>query len=70
MVGLYGVLGKISKTSIPDTRPSFATFKPENNTLDVIVQVSNFHHRKGGFYIAFYFGTEKGLFEFIQKLKP
>ena len=68
-VNCIGVLGKDFETSIPDTRPSFATFKSETNTLDVIVQVSNFHHRKGGFLYSIYFGSEEGLLEFIQKIR-
>ncbi len=64
-----GVLGQDEKTSIPDTRPSFSSFTPQKNTLDVIVQVSNFHHRKGGFLYSIYFGSESGLLKFVEIIR-
>ncbi|MBP9164955.1 MAG: sensor histidine kinase [Leptospiraceae bacterium] len=64
-----GSAGKDVESSIPDTRPSFAAFVPQKNTLDVIVQVSNFHHRKGGFLYSIYFGTESGLLKYIESIR-
>lgn len=64
-----GKLGLDFNTSIPDTRPSLASFAVTQNELDVIIQISNFHHRKGGFLYSVYFGTEEGLFKFTESIR-
>lgn len=64
-----GITGKDIASAIPDTRPSFASFSTSKSTLDIIVQVSNFHHKKGGFLYSIYFGTEQGLLSYVQTIR-
>lgn len=64
-----GITGKDITNAIPDTRPSFASFSTSKNTLDIVVQVSNFHHKKGGFLYNIYFGTELGLLSYVQTIR-
>lgn len=64
-----GILGQDFTSSVPDTRPSFASFSTDQRTLDILIQVSNFHHRKGGFLYSIYFGTEAGLYKYIQNIR-
>ncbi len=64
-----GELGQNFMNSVPDTRPSFSTFVVDKSELEIFIQVSNFHHRKGGFLYSVYFGTEQGLFKYIQNIR-
>ena len=43
-----GVVGTTRETSEPDWRPHVAPFHTNADSLDLIMHVSNFHHRKGG----------------------
>jgi len=51
-----GIPGKTFETTLPQFHPHVADFNPDSDRLDVIIQVSNFHHRKGGAWEAIYFG--------------
>ena len=43
-----GIPGKTRDTTVPQFHPHVVDFKTDSYRLDVIIQVSNFHHRKGG----------------------
>lgn len=43
-----GTVGKSSNESVPQFRSRLVPFTPTSSTVEVIVQVSNFHHREGG----------------------
>jgi signal transduction histidine kinase len=51
-----GIAGKSFDTTLPRFHPHVADFKPDSDRLDVIIQVSNFHHRKGGAWEAIHLG--------------
>ena len=53
-----GVVGKNAATSIPQFDPRVVDFKTNANILDIIFQISNFHHRKGGAWEQLTLGTE------------
>src|SRR5215216_1267461 len=40
----------IEESTIADLKPSIVPVVPENNKLDIVVQVSNFHNRGGGLW--------------------
>jgi signal transduction histidine kinase len=48
----------ISET-IADLKPAIVTVHPENNQLDIVVQVSNFHNRVGGLWDIIRLGTRQ-----------
>ncbi len=51
-----GTVGSSKKTSRPEYRPHVAQFVSCQSTLDIVVQVSNFDHRKGGLESAIVLG--------------
>jgi len=44
-----GQVGIDSQTTIPEKIPSTVFFQPDGNKIEIVLQISNFHHRKGGF---------------------
>ncbi|NOH14738.1 MAG: diguanylate cyclase [Chloroflexi bacterium] len=44
-----GHVGTSRETMIPGKQPAVFFFQPEEEAVEIVVQVSNFHHRKGGF---------------------
>ena len=47
-VGSAGTVGKTATSSYPDWRPQVLNLNPADNKLEMLLHVSNFHHRKGG----------------------
>jgi len=43
-----GKIGKTKKECIPDEKPSIAYYVKRTQVLEIILQVANFNHRKGG----------------------
>ncbi|WP_066319999.1 sensor histidine kinase [Bacillus sp. FJAT-29814] len=44
-----GIVGTSRAAMVPDNNPRVVTFLADSNPIEVIVQVSNFHQRRGGF---------------------
>jgi PAS domain S-box-containing protein len=57
-VASAGRVGKTPESMKPDWKPQVAGFLPEGDRLDLILQVSNFHHRKGGVSESIWLGRE------------
>lgn len=55
--GWNGVVGKTAEESRPEYRRVFFRFEPTTDTLDIIINVSNFSHRRGGFWLPVKIGT-------------
>jgi len=51
-----GIPGKTRDTTVPRFHPHVVDFNPGSDRLEVIIQVSNFHHRKGGAWEAIHLG--------------
>jgi len=51
-----GIPGKTRDTTVPQYYPHVIDFKPDSDRLDMIIQVSNFHHRKGGAWEPIHLG--------------
>jgi hypothetical protein len=47
-VSANGQVGKTAKESKAQWLPKTVNFDPKNDTLDIVIQASNFHHAKGG----------------------
>lgn len=43
-----GTVGKSKDTSIPKWLPTTKSFKVDTNIVDIVLQISNYHHRVGG----------------------
>lgn len=58
-----GKPGKSEETTIPEYRTSLRRYTPRSDTISVLINVANFHHRRGGFWQAMMFGK----FNEVQK---
>ncbi|MGK5093205.1 SpoIIE family protein phosphatase [Deltaproteobacteria bacterium TL4] len=52
-----GVVGTTKETMIPQTLPIVAPFETETGIVNLVIQVSNFYHRNGGFSDKISLGT-------------
>lgn len=52
-----GVPGVSEETTVPAYEPTIMRFVPEKDTIEIILNVSNFHHRRGGFWLPVEFGS-------------
>ncbi|MDZ4725943.1 MAG: SpoIIE family protein phosphatase [Leptospira sp.] len=48
LVSKNGVVSPIENNARPGYRPVIVDFVPENNESELLLQISNYHHRKGG----------------------
>ncbi len=56
-----GKVGKTRETSIPKYHPGVTDFQVDGSSLDLLVQVSNFHHRRGGAWEKLTLGNAQDL---------
>jgi PAS domain S-box-containing protein len=62
-VGSLGNPGNSRETTVPQQFPQIVDFQHNTNKMEVIIQVSNFHHRRGGIWEVIQLGREKDLRE-------
>jgi signal transduction histidine kinase len=55
-IHLRGKVGKSKENSIPAYNPKLVRITTESDTLSILVHVSNFHHRRGGFWKSMQLG--------------
>jgi PAS domain S-box-containing protein len=60
-VGSLGQAGKNRETTFPRQFPQIVAFAHKTNQMEIIIQVSNFHHRRGGIWEVIQLGREKDL---------
>lgn len=58
-----GIPGKTSEETQPGYKPDLKVFVNQSDTIEIIINVSNFHHRRGGFWLPVTFGS----FSAVQK---
>ncbi len=58
LVETIGLPGSSRADSIPDWRPLVCGFQSDADQLDILLHLSNFHHREGGLYKALLLGEE------------
>lgn len=58
-----GTPGRSADETVPAYERSFFRFIPESDTIDIVINVANFHHRRGGFWLPVKIGT----FATVQK---
>jgi len=57
-IASLGQAGKNRATTIPSEFPQVAAFETKTNQIEFIIQVSNFHHRRGGAWSVIQMGRE------------
>ncbi|MCX7999561.1 MAG: adenylate/guanylate cyclase domain-containing protein, partial [Leptospiraceae bacterium] len=62
-----GNLGKTPETSIPQYLPRYARIPKLEDSLEIVVEISNFHHHKGGFWESLRIGTETEILGFSKR---
>lgn len=62
-LGGSGTTGKSADESTPEYKRNFFRINPDSNILTIIIIISNYDHRRGGFWQPVQFGT----FSIIQK---
>ncbi len=62
--GRNGVVGQDRQSMIPDKKPQTIFFKPDSRQINIVMQISNFHHRKGGFRNELLLGLSQPVHEF------
>ncbi|MGI6150521.1 MAG: diguanylate cyclase [Christensenellales bacterium] len=60
-----GKVGKTRESMVPQYLPRVALIDAQPGMNEIIIQVSNFHHRSGGMLESIYLGGEK----YVQKLR-
>ena len=66
-ISSIGSVGTTANTSQPQYRPGVAEFETNESRLDLILQVSNFHHRRGGAWENITLGNARDLRETRNK---
>ena len=66
-VSSAGIVGTTRETMSPEWLPHIASFTPAGDRMDILLHVSNFHHRKGGAVEVIHFGTEKDIREMRER---
>ncbi|MFZ2340158.1 MAG: ATP-binding protein [Bacteroidales bacterium] len=56
-MGRNGIPGVTEDYTEPDYKRHFFRFNPDADTIEIVINVSNFHHRRGGFWIPMKIGT-------------
>lgn len=59
-----GVVGRTHKTMVPSWKRKIVLFKTSNKIADVVIQISNFQHRKGGPESIIVFGKSMSVFSY------
>jgi serine phosphatase RsbU (regulator of sigma subunit) len=57
LVYQVGKIGTLKKSMIPSPEVGIFYFEPKSDSLDIVIQISNFYHRKGGLWNSIQLGT-------------
>ncbi|MCP4753707.1 MAG: hypothetical protein GY866_22715 [Proteobacteria bacterium] len=60
-IGSQGTVGASPKTSNPEDLRFVSMFQSKEDQMEIVLQVSNFHHAKGGLRHSIQFGTERNI---------
>lgn len=59
LIASNGTVGNSNETSLPEYAPRVVTFVADAAVLEILVQVSNFDHCKGGLWLPIEIGTQE-----------
>jgi len=62
-----GIVGKSFETTVPRSLPKILDFISEGDQIEIMLQISNFHHRLGGPWEVVRFGREKDVREVRER---
>jgi PAS domain S-box-containing protein len=60
-IGSLGQAGKNRETTVPQQYPQILDFASKTNQMELILHVSNFHHRRGGIWEVIQLGRERDM---------
>lgn len=63
LVSEYGIVGTDRKTSVPKPGNNMIIFFNDKDTIDILIQVSNFHHQNGGLQEKIYIGSPSAIID-------
>jgi len=69
LVGRNGKVGSTREKEEAWYEPSRFCYVPDTDTLQILIQVSNFHHRRGGFWQSLLIGGTKGILVKAERRK-
>ncbi len=69
LAGSSGKVGSSAEEEEPWYDPSIFCFRPDSDTLHLLLQVSNFHHRRGGFWKPMYMGGSEAIQKRLEKVR-
>lgn len=61
LVASNGKVGKAKEETVPQWLPQSVTFELSKDTLEIVLQIANFHHHKGGAREPIYLGSKDQL---------
>jgi len=61
VVATTGIVGTNHKTSIPSNQRQTVFFTPQEKTIEIVMEISNFHHRHGGIWHSIQFGLAEDI---------
>ncbi len=67
LVNATGVVGKLPIQTVPRSSPEVSSLFSETDQLEIVLQMSNYHHRSGGPWEAIRFGREKDVWSLREK---
>ena len=67
LVSENGVIGTSQKEEIGEYKPKVVTFNAPANDFDIVIQVSNFHYARGGFWGSVYLSNPENVLELQNK---
>jgi signal transduction histidine kinase len=56
-------------SSSPGYKPMFLQYTPDADSIEVVIEVSNFNHRQGGFWKTIKFGTPELMYNYSDSYK-
>lgn len=67
LVAANGIIGTSQKEEMGEYKPKVVTFIAPASDFDIVIQVSNFHYARGGFWGSIYLGNPENVFELQNK---
>lgn len=65
-IAAIGQTGRSAESSEPAYKPLIADFSPDRSQFQIVIHVSNFHHRKGGAWESITLGTSHQIREYRE----
>lgn len=62
-----GKAGVTPETTVPRYFPQVVDFVPDSNRIELICQVSNFHHKRGGIWEVIRLGTQEQIYKIREQ---